>query len=667
MEPATGCWLAAVSASAVLVASASVLRRRRASHVANADPEPEEETLVPRATRRCSLTPWFAAFAVAALAGATYFTFHYLGSRQGQCAVRGPVNRNVILDRFKNQSRNFNSTPKVTDDETVQAWFDAGMFYAYGFDHREAIAIFDRASAAGAGAGRSMCTWGKAYAMGPFVNRVMRGEAAPTYPAFTCNDQQAAHKVAVQASQQAAESSAGALITELTTAMAQRYSPAPACNTTTLRADELQYARELSRIARKHQDATAAALAAEAYMNAHPWKYTLNEKSAVLRKDTQAALDLLKYSLSLEQRHVLALHLTIHLLETQPRESSPGEDATLAEGEAAADALAALAHFPELTGHLVHMPCHVFIRKGRWADAIEASRAAAERDQRDSDNCQVAYAPEHNLDMALFAAMMAGDYNSSMWSARQLARAPQAHMPGYISAGINHVAAVHVGLYFGRCSEMDVRLGRASRGRSGTKYQAYTATVAALKSALCMIQTFHEQQRSAASGRLSAAQAAEMAALVKKVDTAASMVEEDVPTKPGYGLGLYSAAYHALTKMYALIAKAAHASAEERWDEAVMHMARAAKVENGMGYIEPPRMDMITQPCLVSVMVLSGDYVAAMKVSNETLARFPATLWGNRTVEAIDLASSDEHTSGMDNVRRAAHAACPLIFGSAHL
>lgn len=144
-------------------------------------------------------------------------------------------------------------------------------------------------------------------------------------------------------------------------------------------------------------------------------------------------------------------------------------------------------------------------------------------------------------------------------------------------------------------------------------------------------------------------------------------VEQDASTKPGYGLGLYSAGYHHLAQMYALIARAAQASVQKRWDEAVRHMARAAKLENGMGYIEPPRMVMILQPCLASVLVLSGDYVAAMSVSNETLARFPATVWGQQAAEAVDLAAADMHTQGLDQVRRAAQAACKLIFGFAGL
>lgn len=141
-------------------------------------------------------------------------------------------------------------------------------------------------------------------------------------------------------------------------------------------------------------------------------------------------------------------------------------------------------------------------------------------------------------------------------------------------------------------------------------------------------------------------------------------VEKDMPTKPGYGLGLYSAGYHALSQMYILIAQAAQASLQQRWDEAVRHLARAVNIETSMGYIEPPRMTMTLHPCLASTLVLSGDFVAARKVAVAGLERFPQTAWSKKAERAIDLSASDEEDA---IVRVAAHDACRLIFGSKNL
>ena len=66
--------------------------------------------------------------------------------------------------------------------------------------------------------------------------------------------------------------------------------------------------------------------------------------------------------------HPLALHLYIHAVEASPNPE---------KADAAADRLRDLA--PGL-GHLVHMPSHIDIRRGRWQEAIEANERAIAAD-----------------------------------------------------------------------------------------------------------------------------------------------------------------------------------------------------------------------------------------------------------------------------------------------
>jgi hypothetical protein len=47
-------------------------------------------------------------------------------------------------------------------------------------------------------------------------------------------------------------------------------------------------------------------------------------------------------------------------------------------------------------------------RVGRWKDAVTANIRAYEADMAFTDNCMVAYGPEHNTDMLIYAANMAG-------------------------------------------------------------------------------------------------------------------------------------------------------------------------------------------------------------------------------------------------------------------
>lgn len=64
-------------------------------------------------------------------------------------------------------------------------------------------------------------------------------------------------------------------------------------------------------------------------------------------------------------------------------------------------------------GHLAHMPSHTFVRIGRWADAVTANVAAWRADVADAAACQSPYEPEHNTDMLVHAANMAGQVSIS--------------------------------------------------------------------------------------------------------------------------------------------------------------------------------------------------------------------------------------------------------------
>ncbi len=58
----------------------------------------------------------------------------------------------------------------TTSSPEAQMWFDRGLGLAYGFNHEEAIACFERAIEADPDC--AMCYWGKAYALGRNCNNV---------------------------------------------------------------------------------------------------------------------------------------------------------------------------------------------------------------------------------------------------------------------------------------------------------------------------------------------------------------------------------------------------------------------------------------------------------------------------------------------------------------
>ena len=60
-------------------------------------------------------------------------------------------------------------TRSVTGSEPAQTWFNRGLLWAYGFNHEEAVACFERATKADPGC--VMGYWGHAYALGPNYNK----------------------------------------------------------------------------------------------------------------------------------------------------------------------------------------------------------------------------------------------------------------------------------------------------------------------------------------------------------------------------------------------------------------------------------------------------------------------------------------------------------------
>jgi tetratricopeptide (TPR) repeat protein len=66
--------------------------------------------------------------------------------------------------------------PVTTGSAAAQTWFTRGLLWAYGFNHEEAIACFERAAEADPGC--VMAYWGLAYALGPNYNKPWEAFAA---------------------------------------------------------------------------------------------------------------------------------------------------------------------------------------------------------------------------------------------------------------------------------------------------------------------------------------------------------------------------------------------------------------------------------------------------------------------------------------------------------
>ena len=156
--------------------------------------------------------------------------------------------------------------------------------------------------------------------------------------------------------------------------------------------------------ARFPDDATVQALFAEALMDTMPWDYWTADGSP--KPATQEVLDALERAMAAEPDHPLALHLWIHAVEKQRPEL----------GVNAAERLGPLV---PAAGHLVHMPGHIWIRVGRYHDAVVANQKAVLADDDYLAQCHaqglypIGYVP-HNHHFLWVAAMLGGEKETAL-------------------------------------------------------------------------------------------------------------------------------------------------------------------------------------------------------------------------------------------------------------
>ncbi|HSD25716.1 MAG TPA: tetratricopeptide repeat protein, partial [Vicinamibacteria bacterium] len=282
----------------------------------------------------------------------------------------------------------------TTSSPEAQRYFDQGLAFLYAFNHDEAIRAFRRAAALDPKC--AMAFWGVAIANGPHINN-------PVVP-----DDRA--KAAWDALASARELVAGGSPVEkaLVEAAASRYAwPQPADR----KPLEQAYADVMRGVWKEFpRDADVGALYAESLADLRPWDLWMADGRP--QPGTEELVATLESVLSLDPKHPLANHLTIHALEASPHPE---------RADAAADALRDLQ--PGL-GHMVHMPSHIDVRRGRWQQAIDANAKAIEADRtyRSRSPKQGFYRlyMAHNHHMLTYGAMMTGQSELALRTIREM-------------------------------------------------------------------------------------------------------------------------------------------------------------------------------------------------------------------------------------------------------
>ncbi|MDH3495549.1 MAG: tetratricopeptide repeat protein [Gemmatimonadota bacterium] len=286
--------------------------------------------------------------------------------------------------------------PVTTAVPLAQRYFDQGIRLTWAFNHAEAIRAFAEGERLDSTC--AMCAWGSAFAAGPNINAPM--DSASGVRAYEAVRRALARAARVTPSERA-----------LITALAERYGPDPLA---TRASRDSAYAAAMAQAAGRYpDDVEAQVLHADALMNLRPWAYW--QPDGAPAPGTTVLLERLERARALNADHPGACHLYIHAVEAR----DPSRAVACAER---------LATLMPGAGHLVHMPGHIYIRVGRYADAIDANKHAVHADESYLEGPMVSrqglypqgYYP-HNYHFMSFAASMAGASQTAIDAARRTA------------------------------------------------------------------------------------------------------------------------------------------------------------------------------------------------------------------------------------------------------
>lgn len=463
--------------------------------------------------------------------------------------------------------------PVTTRDSGAQRYFDQGLRLTFAFNHEEAINSFTEATRLDSTC--AMCWWGIALANGPHINAAMEPtQAAPAFQAVT------------RAS--ALAPTATPLERDLIAALSSRYAESPPADRAPL---DSAYASAMRGVASRYpDDATAQTLFAEAMLDLRPWKQWTKDGRA--EPGTTELVTALERAVAIDSTHPGACHFYIHAIEASP---TPERAIPCAE------------RLPRLmpgAGHVVHMPAHIYIRTGRFADAVAINEHAAHADEtylegrRLSGIYPLAYAP-HNPHFLFSAASFAGMKTKSTAAARDAAsRVPLDILRQYPGFELYTPAPYYAMVQFG-------------------DWPAMLATAAPDSSLRYTTAMWHYARGMAQSATAKPGDAERSAAEVERI--AAALPQDQVVF-----------AFHSAARLLRLAGHVLRGDiAEKRGDfrGAVAHYRAAMAAEDSLAYDEPPPWYQPVRHFLGNALLRAGDAAGAERVYREDLRRFPENGW----------------------------------------
>jgi tetratricopeptide (TPR) repeat protein len=462
--------------------------------------------------------------------------------------------------------------PITTRLELAQRYFDHGLTLCFNFNHAEAIRSFE--SAAQVDPDCAMAWWGIAFAHGPHVNAPMDTNAVPL--AWNAVQRAITLKPKVTENER-----------DYIDALAKRYSKDVVADRAPL---DKAFAEAMRAVAKKYEaDLDAQVLYAEAVMDTSPWNYW--QPDLTPKPEVKEAIETIESVLKRVKAHSGADHLYIHLVEAGPNP---------AKGVPSADRIGKLT--PN-AGHLVHMASHIYVRVGRYHDAVVVNERASGADE---DYIKLAkpagmypggYYP-HNLHFLWFANDLEGRSKASIAAAHKISQYTLGLRCGAMEGPRQRYLPLLAYARFGRWEDI------LKQGSPADEYP-FDNAMARYARGVALAATGNVEDAEKEFARLQRFQSDEG---VKAMDN---------PYFPG-------------TKILAVAEQVlAGRIADARGDKQklVEHMRKAVAAEDQLSYMEPPYWYYSAKLSLGAALLKAGQAAEAEKVFRDDLKDFPDCGW----------------------------------------
>jgi tetratricopeptide (TPR) repeat protein len=341
-------------------------------------------------------------------------------------------------------------------------------------------------------------------------------------------------------------------------------------------------------------DSVIAALYAESLMDLHPWDFWSKQGEA--RPWTGEIVSNLERALLLDQDNPLANHLYIHVME-----ASPYVEKAIPNAE----------RLPSLvpgSGHLVHMPAHIYIRVGRYHDAILANQQAVKVDENYLNHAHavsiytLAYVP-HNHHFLWAAAIKTGQQALATQAAIETAAQVKPEMmrePGF-SGTLQHffVIPLYTQALFG-------------------EWDAILNEPAPAPDLLYPTGVWHYARGLALLRQGKSIEALQELKLLKQI-----IADPAIDTLTIFDLN----SVRQILQIAAEILHGEIAAQAQKFDEVIAHFRKAVEIEDKLNYTEPKDWYLPPRQVLGAVLLETGREKEAEQTYREDLLHHPQNGW----------------------------------------